>query len=47
MGTAQQELGEFFIKYQMANNKLAREGKKPFTFICINQLRSRIGVYGD
>ena len=47
MGTPQQELGEYFIKYQMNNNGLGREENKPFTLIVINQLRSKIGAYGD
>ena len=47
MGTPQQELAEYFIKYQMNNNGLERRGDRPFTLIVINQLRSKIGAYGD
>lgn len=47
MGTPQQELAEYFIKYQMANNGLSREDSRPFTLIVINQLRSKINSYGD
>ena len=47
MGLKQKLLGEFFSKYQLANNRLVREGKDGFTLICINQLREKIGSYGD
>lgn len=47
MGVKQKLLGEYFAKYQLSNNKLVREGNTPFTLVCINQLREKIGGYGD
>ena len=47
MGTKQKLSGEFLAKYQSLNNGLERENKTPFTLIAINQVREKIGGYGD
>lgn len=47
MGTKQKLSGEFLAKYQSLNNGLEREDKTPFTLIAINQVREKIGGYGD
>lgn len=47
LGVKQQLIGLFFRKFQAGNNRLVREGKKPFTLIVLNQLREKIGAYGD
>jgi recombination protein RecA len=47
MGIKQKLMDEFLSKYTMNNNRLSREGRKPTTLICTNQLREKIGSYGD
>lgn len=47
MGVLQNILSEFFRKYQANNNRLDREDCIGFTLIGVNQLREKIGAYGD
>lgn len=47
MGVMQTMLDEFFSKFAMNNNKLEREGKEPFTLVCVNQLREKPTMYGN
>lgn len=47
MGTKQKLIGEFLAKFQSLNNGLSRNGETPCTLILINQLREKIGAYGD
>lgn len=47
LGLAPKLWGEFLSKFQMNNNMLERNGMTPVTLIGANQLRERIGAYGD
>lgn len=47
MGVKQKQLGEYVRKVTATNNKLSRGGQLPCTVVFLNQLREKIGAYGD
>lgn len=47
MGVKQKLIGEFLGKFQSINNRFTRNGEMPCTLILINQVREKIGAYGD
>jgi recombination protein RecA len=47
MGLKPKAIGEYCRKVTATNNKLVREGKLPCTVIFINQVREKIGSYGN
>lgn len=47
MGIQQKLLDEFLGKYTACNNRLEREYHNPFTIIGLNQLREKMGGYGN
>jgi recombination protein RecA len=47
MGVKPQQIGEFFRKWTATNNKLVKEGKLPCTLVLLNQVREKIGAYGN
>ena len=47
MGLKAKAFDEYHGKYQAFNNRLEREGNLPVTLIALNQLREKIGAYGD
>lgn len=47
MGVKQKMIGEYLGKFQSLNNGISRRGEIPCTLIAINQLREKIGGYGD